>query len=79
MSNRHPPKPRPEPRKAAPGKSCGTCRFLNSYPDIDSKPSDGGECRRYPPTYALKIDGSRADSFPGVRKADIWCGEWSKG
>jgi hypothetical protein len=74
----HNPKSRPKQPKAptAPGKSCGTCRFLQSYPDHDGKPSDGGECRRDPPTYTLKIDGSRADSFPGVRKADIWCGEW---
>lgn len=60
----------PKPRRQA-QKACGTCRSFNSTNDV------GGECRRYPPQALNSPDGEKmADRFPGVRKADIWCGEW---
>ena len=65
----------PKPRQKQPAKSCGTCRYLNPTTN------DAGECRRWPPRAITKFEGADEfirDRFPGVRKADIWCGEWAK-
>jgi hypothetical protein len=79
MSNRQSPKSRQKPPAVKP--ACGTCLHLHATSD------DGGECRRYPPQAITHFDFDDreqrqvhrvADRFPGVRKADIWCGEWRK-
>lgn len=60
----------PKPRRNEPeAKACGNCAYLKSTSD------DGGECRRNPPQLVMSATGLTA-AFPGVRKADIWCGEW---
>lgn len=57
-------------RPKLPQKTCGTCQHFQAMND------DGGECRNQPPVAFMKLDGQLVSAFPGVRKADIWCGEW---
>lgn len=77
-------KSRPEPPAA---RTCATCRY---YRETDP---EGGQCRRFPPVPMNRptktmpsqdvanhrlIESATVSAFPGVRKADIWCGEWKK-
>ena len=53
----------------APGQTCGTCLYFESFPpEFERSPRRGsrGGCRRYPP---------RPDPYLDLWESD-WCGEW---
>jgi hypothetical protein len=63
-------------RPAKPARSCGQCAHVLPVPEATGEPI--GSCRRYPPVAIGKPDGAIVSTFPQVRLADIWCGEFQR-